>query len=358
MRINRKLSRRTKLSLVGIGIIITFVFAVFPERILDVLGLDASSNMAFSQAFALVNNILLVFLSFVGQKVRMEMTILADSSSLVESFPQVDGNAIAVATPYSSILIFGEFPTFKEQRRVVTLLRKSAILANLKPIQTNDESTMRELLKTDQILGVIADSKHYDKVIANIRGSGGMFFVIYAGQYLEKRGGGRTVDLKIPESNLDESLYGVAEVLTTCHGLDTRRGVGFHGNWAGTYGIISMKQNRDMTVQGKYWYGSGTISGCCDIDEHKEQVILQYEWSQHHNRREVGSHASGTGIFVIPAGCEFFYGYWARDDNPVTSQGWCAARLSKDITENILNGGSYALDFGLHNHPKDEIIKW
>jgi len=171
---------------------------------------------------------------------------------------------------------------------------------------------------------------------------------------------GLTASVGLSEGHLDvESLSKLARLLARFHGLDTPRGVGFHGNWSGTYGLMSLRQDEELRVEGTYWYAQGTLSGKCEIDDQHDQLILRYQWIQKRDSSHaVGTGGSGSGIMVIPAGYDFMYGYWCQGEDQLNSQGWSAARLAEDISEDIVRGGEYSKDFGLHEHAITNLVRW
>jgi hypothetical protein len=122
---------------------------------------------------------------------------------------------------------------------------------------------------------------------------------------------------------------------------------------------MSLKQTDDLQVQGNYWYAQGTINGMCEIDDQAERVILRYGWGQRRDGGDsVGTGGSGRGVMAIQAGYDFLYGYWCPGDDQANSQGWSAARLTADLTDDIRRGGPYAKDFGLQQHPLKSLIDW
>ena len=124
---------------------------------------------------------------------------------------------------------------------------------------------------------------------------------------------------------------------------------------------MSFKQDDNLQVDGKYWYAGGKITGQCEIDDVEERLVLHYDWHQHKNpgtTATIGSDHFGKGVMVNPAGYDFLYGYWCPHDDQELSQGWSAVRVCEDITDDILKGGSYRKDFGLHQHPKTDLVEW
>lgn len=114
-----------------------------------------------------------------------------------------------------------------------------------------------------------------------------------------------------------------------------------------------------MTVTGVYWYGNGVIEGRCEVDIENEMLVLQYNWNQSGNKNAaIGSANKGQGVFLIPAGFEFFYGYWHQSANAVASQCWCASRLSRDVSEALRDGSDPISSLGLKNHSFDNLVAW
>jgi hypothetical protein len=165
----------------------------------------------------------------------------------------------------------------------------------------------------------------------------------------------------LPSSNLESAniVYAFAKLLASGHSLDTPRGVGFHGNWYTTYGLMSVVQEDNMTCSGYYWYGTGRINGIIHLDLDGQMIILEYKWNQDDNKDIIGSRSRGDGLFVIPAGHEFFYGYWRDSGDMTISQNWCGTRISQDITESMRRGiGPFANAAGMNMHDRSRITHW
>lgn len=348
--------------LVWVGILLTFLFTVFPELLVAHLGILAHLNLdVASKLFAGLNAILLTILAFVQEALRKGLRPPEVIGGLGKPLPHLDGKSVSVhSAPLDIVIIFGLFPSFHQDKLVEAFLRKAVILANFKPLLVQEESRLPALFTNRGVRGIIADRKFYERFILYTQHHHTPFFEIFNHTTCTIRGGGLRIRIGLAEHSLDQSaLHHLARALVTHHGPDTPRGIGFHGNWAGTYGLMSLKQRDNLQVEGRYWYAGGTLVGHCEIDDLEERLVLQYSWRQHGSTfPSIGSSNFGKGVMVIPAGYDFLYGYWCPDEDQHASQSWCAARLCEDISHDILTGGPYSKDFGLHQHPRNELVSW
>lgn len=367
MRIIQRLRNDTSLYvryiLVWIGIALTFFFAVFPEAISKYISFAHGNPDVTSKIFSGANAILLTVLAFVQESLRKRLAQPDHIGLLGKPLPHINSQqAIINSAPLDILLLFDHFPSFQNGPHIEKFLRRVAVLANFKPILIKNEDDITPFLKNRSVRGLVADKQLYEKVVLHIQKSHLTFFEIDAASTFASGGGGIRVTISIPEHSSDQHLVSkVAKILSYYHGPDTPRGIGFHGNWLGTYGIMSLKQDDDLHVEGRYWYASGSITGQCEIDDIDERLILHYDWYQYKSSgttTTVGSNHFGKGTMVIPAGYDFFYGYWCPQEDQELSQGWSAARLCEDITHDILRGGYYEKDLGLHQHSKTELVDW
>ncbi|MBM3624537.1 MAG: hypothetical protein FJX16_04305 [Alphaproteobacteria bacterium] len=153
-----------------------------------------------------------------------------------------------------------------------------------------------------------------------------------------------------------QNIFVTATPLAHADASDVVRSVGFHGTWATTYGIMSLRQDAKGAVSGVYWYGRGEIEGNIEINHDESAVVMRFDWSQTQNISGIGSRSQGRGVFVLAAGYEVFFGYWYRLGDPSSTQLWSGTRLSRDIVTNILAGGEFSQTFGLSQHPLARIV--
>lgn len=261
---------------------------------------------------------------------------------------QIQPHILFVVEPF-------HLPVNEEELR--SFIAKAALLANFKPefIALTD---LQSKLQDGVRCAFLADESYYEELVSYV--DGGSKRMLFIARFVS----GRKVKLAITNNIVRigirvGEIASLAQDLTMYHGTDTPRSIGFEGNWASTYGLISLRQSKDFKVEGKYWYAQGTISGYCELRPEESSLILDFTWEQiKPPSNSIGRGGSGGGRFIIPAGHEVFVGYWYRDDDS-RAQTWCGVRFSRDITENILKpDGPYSKDFGLHNHDIREIFSW
>lgn len=340
---------------VWLGVLVTFGVAVYPDPVLDILALDPQKEQLI-RLFTGLNAILLVFLSSVGIKsARWSDPGLSDTDHK-NLLPQA---YLGHRAPFRSIIIFGNYSADLKGLEVTRFFRKTAILANLKPVVVHSIREMESELDSAAAMGVIAQAVFYEDLIPSVKRSGKTLFNVHREPSNRSAGVGLRIDFGFDFETFDnESLFFFSNTLSQVFAQDTPRGVGFHGNWVGTYGLISLHQNEDLSVDGWYWYGKGQIEGSCTVDEKNERVILSFDWSQTNNDSDIASRNIGKGVFLLPAGYEFFTGYWEIKAEPDTAQIWCGVRLSSDICMDIKRGGEYKEDFGLSQHSLENLVTW
>jgi hypothetical protein len=346
--------------LLVIGIIATVLLAVFSGVIFSFLGVPNSYEEMFVRAFSFLNGIFLTIFGLVGAR-QLRGGRLPEPTMVDASMPvRFETEHRFHAEPCKFIAIERSFPSFSDRDGTIRFIKSAVIAANYKPLMISDAESMQDALRKGNVCGLIADASRYEEVIRICQQIKNLtpVFVGRAKAYSRGTRGGR-IEIKVNDGQQTlETIYDVADALSGCYSLDTPRGVGFHGNWCGTYGMMALHQRNDFSVDGKYWYGAGGLEGTCEIDVENERCVLQYRWSQTDNPSAVGSKRSGVGVFVLPAGYEFLYGYWYSGAEIVTSQTWCAARLSKDISDDIRQDGAYSRDFGLAQHPASALVAW
>jgi hypothetical protein len=259
-------------------------------------------------------------------------------------------------------VIYEKFKSFQDTSSLNIFLRKAVLLSNYKATFTSSFTELERLLLQENVHGLICDASIREEGIRLVRGSSKYLFTVepdYTGNY-DEQPGSTVTKLSVPVGHFenDEVIESFAKQLVRGHSLDTPRGIGFHGNWFGTYGLIALQQTSKQ-VNGVYWYGAGEIVGECHLDIKEQILIFEFKWSQLSNENNVGSRSQGDGLFIIPAGHEFFYGYWRDVGDTVTSQTWCGVRVSQDITESIKKGiAPFGSDVGLSIHPREKLLSW
>lgn len=267
------------------------------------------------------------------------------------------------AEPCRRFVIYGKIDGFCDDLAILTFLKRSVILSGHHYTITASFSEAEDLLRNSNYTGVISSNQYKEQFLRTCKGTSSKLVIVKANanNQFQDQAGDEVTTVELPEQYLDHDdvLYHFAKILTAAFSLDTPRGVGFHGNWCGTYGLMALTQNKSLEVGGVYWYGRGELSGRCYIDIDEQLLILVYKWSQSSNDGHVGSREQGEGVFVIPAGYEFFYGYWHDLGDNHISQSWCGARLSQDISESIIeNRSPFGADFGFSQHPREKLISW
>ncbi len=346
---------RSWLSVVGIwlGVLVTFALAVYPDPVLRYIGVSGQNQELIIRIFTGVNAILLVFLGNAG------ISAIHSTAKAVEPHEnkRLESLFPGYAVPYRTLVIYGQFRSGTDSTLQLSIFRQAAILGNLKPIVVRSIRELELEMEKGCTLGVIAQSIFYEDLLPAVRRSGKTFFNVHNAKQRAASGVGLKVDLSFPFGSTDPSCtVFLARKLSEVFSQDTARGLGFSGNWCGTYGIIAIHQADDMSLRGKYYYGGGEIQGTCEVDEVNERLLMRFSWSQRSNTGVVGSANFGEGVFAIPAGYEFFYGYWYNQAAPDTAQIWSGARLSNDLTREIINRGPFSQDFGLSQHSLDDLV--
>lgn len=362
----RRTLLRGQLFVIWILVLISLYFMVFPRHAftlatyLPFIDENLFSEEAAVRVFTGVNTLLVIFLSTAGGALRQAMKTPTSLDALGISLPTPESiRSETYAEPCHVVLIFDDLQSYKNKDSVIRSIKRSAILGNLKPIFINQKSQFRDFIKEGRVLAILADDVHYEEFTRYLSGSSITYIGLQNRDKVQASASAQKISICAPDRLWKtEEEYEVASALSTLHSFDTPRGVGFHGNWAGTYGLLAYHQDNTGTVEGVYWYGNGQMKGKCSVDEENERLVLNYEWSQKENVDGVGSSFRGDGIFVIPAGFEFFYGFWYDKDNPSSSQSWVCGRVSRDITDDVLNGGPYAKDLGLSQHSLEYIVRW
>ena len=291
---------------------------------------------------------------------RTRLALSSHVESLETGLPGISVNKGPHSSqPLEKIIILPKFPAFTNERSTRDHIFKACMLANYLPVMAERISDLDSFFKDPAVMALIADESFLEDIVPYLSKRQTVFFSVRpAEEHLSSNQGSR-IRVTFPNADVSiERISKLADVLTPYHGIDTPRGVGFHGNWCGTYGLMALKQKEDLTVTGVYWYGRGTLTGHCEIDVDHHRLLLHYQWSQSKGISGIGSGNSGHGIFSIPAGHNFLYGYWCPEKEESASQGWSAARVSGDITANILEKGDFGTDLGLSQHPRENLVGW
>jgi len=169
---------------------------------------------------------------------------------------------------------------------------------------------------------------------------------------------GKRMEVGINLLKYNECRFSFAEELGRFHGNDTPISVGFQGNWFGTYGLLILRQDKDLNVFGKYWYGNGEISGKCNLNFEEKRLVLEYHWNQKKNNSDIGSQNNGIGRFTLPLGKEYIFGYWRDLERGSIPQNWNASRCSKDLTDDLKKNANSFGSVKLSKEMLSEIIEW
>lgn len=354
------MNRKVVISLLIVLSLVFFLLAAYPSPVFSVFGFEQRTQQNLTRIVELIFTALLgllgIIIGAVGAAGRRSTSIEAASLSLGTAAGKHAGHA----EPCKKIVIFDRFGNDGESSAVIKVLRYVSVLGNVKPVITSSLSEAERQLELNSVLGVFCPEVYQEEFKRILqRNRGGLFIVRTGTKQLSIGQTAMTKTLQLPTSLSASEMSSIGDEVAKLHSLDAPRGVGFSGNWFGTYGLIALAQSPDHSVQGAYWYGGGEIEGKCEVDLENERLVLHFSWSQRNNEFDTGSRDVGEGVFVIPAGYELFYGYWYDRGEIVSSQTWCGARVSRDITDAAINEVSpFGLDLGLSVHGREKIFSW
>ncbi len=363
MTFKRLTNRRKFLVIIWTFFGLSVICRVYPSAYNNLFPFSVIGNDAANRIADLFFNVLLALISFLAGSLGSRALF---GRPITESYnlpPHIVNNHTGYAEPCKKLVIYDRYPSFSNPPEIHLFLRRAGLYANYRVITTSILSELEAFLSKSDVQACICDSLVGEEIVRLTRSRSKSLITIApepSGKYFEQRGNSISkIGLPVTMLSQNRIIELFSKMLVGGHSLDTPRGIGFHGNWAGTYGILSLHQQNDFEVNGYYFYANGNLSGKCYLDIEDQILILEYKWSQDKNDNPVGSRSVGDGVFVMPAGHEFFFGYWRDIGDSIVSQPWCAARMSQDITESIRSGiPPFGNDFGINIHPRSHIISW
>jgi len=343
-----------------------FIFSILlkisPPNIEYFIPKSISSTETYTRSVDIFFNLVLATLSFLagslGGRALLARPRVEDYTLPIRFTEHHNG----YAEPCKKIVVYDRFPSFITSE-IQLFLRRSVLYANYRVLFTSSLSELENWLSKSDVTLCICDRRISEEIVRFTRQKGKSLVTVYpekSGKFLVQRGN-VVSNISLPTKSLHQNsvVEAFSEFLVSGHSLDTPRGIGFHGNWAGTYGLLCLHNLGDFEFEGHYFYANGSINGKCFLDIESQILILEYKWRQEKNENIVGSRSLGDGIFVIPAGHEFFFGFWRDIGDLNASQTWCGARLSQDITESIRSQvPPYGDDFGLSVHSRSKLVGW
>ncbi len=346
------MNEKTKAILVWIGVLLTFFFTVYPEPFFKHLGVDSKYKEELIRIFTGTNAIILAFLSNTGLQIARKN---AASKSATSSYDFLLSKQVE-NSPFKSIAIYIGPHSSLSVSHLESLMKRAAILGNLKPVVVSSIRSLEEAVSDVNCVGALTHSTRYEDAIPCTAQKNKTLCCVRNDKKQLRKGAGQRIDILMDlDSHKNEELFFLAEQLSQIFYLDTPRWAGVQGNWVGTYGLVSLKQLADMSVDGVYWYGHGKINGTCMIDEERERLIFEFKWNQQNNEGGFASKNSGSGFFILPAGFEFMLGVWGLASDLEARQIWCLTRVSADLITEIKNNNGNR-DFGLSQHDIINLI--
>jgi hypothetical protein len=346
------------------GIVVTFLALVLPNSIFELLGLSFFQNEYFIRVYTAVNALALGILSLAAGATQIgsaKIRIFDDKkiSAEIKNYT-IDGIEFDNCM-YS--IIFMPQKLDKKLNDVINQIKRTCIIGNLRPLVViSEEELTDKILKTNTIC-VFCPREKRETLSGAVRSSKckWIFFQTEDNENKFSSVGSSyelSLNLKHPKT-LESTLEAAAALLASLSGLDTPRGLYLHGNWSTTYGMMALQHLGGGQIEGRYWYGQGHLRGSCQVDIELSLIIMHYSWDQRSNKSlRIGSNTDGKGMFVLPAGYEFIYGYWHKGDEPTNGESWCGARLSRDISNDMLSEKGIYSDFGLSQHEMHHLVKW
>ncbi len=244
-------------------------------------------------------------------------------------------NPAGLEEPYRSIAIYTQLPSFPDQNTALQHLAKSVVLANHRLIYVRNEPELDAVLANQSVVGLIMDARFREDALRRARRGVAVYLAERHELYASTRG--NPITLRIGTDMLEvANIYRTALPLAHAYVPDVAKSVGFHGTWATTYGLLTIREDFKGHAAGVYWYGYGQISdGTVNINVDDNSVSLKFKWDQTSNYYTVGTRHHGDGEFLMAAGSDVFFGYWYRDLDPNHLQLWSGTRLSSDIIRDI-----------------------
>jgi hypothetical protein len=349
----RKRQQLIKISIL-LGFCLTLLLAVYPDQLLRAIGFSSTGSTDYAvRLFSLINAAVLALFASTGT-----IRLVSDRAPRpMTRLPTLPVLTVGAQEAYRSIIIHTHFPSFGDQAAVLGHVASAVILANYKPIHVGSLNDFQLAHKT--AVGLVVDQAIFDDALPIAKNAGVTLYTVEPGHAFKQSRLGPRVKLQIGQDmDLFSNLFATALPLAHAHAPDVVRSVGFHGTWVTTYGVLAIRGSADGRATGVYWYGKGEIDGKIEVDQPEGAIVMRFEWSQAHNDSETGSGSAsdGRGVLVLAAGYEAFFGYWYLAGNPASTQLWSGTRLSHDIVTSILQGGAFAKDFGLSQHPLKEIV--
>ena len=301
--------------------------------------------------------------------------ILSSTFSLIQELEETDfirgivSTDLDVKSDYDSLiienvrrfLIIDNFPKLGNvfnRDDIITFLKNVCYLANFDFDIIENSGDIKSELKKKDVVGIITDKRvavEYNSLASNLNKA--VVGIEYDDKFYASIRGKR-IDAGIDLLNKSKFEHQLAKELCNRYESDTPRGVGFHGNWFGTYGFMTLLQDHNYNVFGKYWYGSGELTGKCALDFSKKQLILNYHWSQRKNNTEIGSTNNGIGKFVLPLGKEYFLGSWKNASEEGKPHLWNGTRCSEDLSSDIKKHGTTLGSLKLSEDLLESIVDW
>jgi hypothetical protein len=353
--------------LLFIAVVVTLVLTVFPEPALPYLewllnpvahlvGIDLVQTPAVEPVSRLFGALCPILAGALGADVVQQLRSNRGTrlAPVAVRFPV---NATGLQEPYRSIIVYRQLPSFLDQNAAYQHLAAAVVLSNHRPIFVGSFADLDERLSDPSVVGVVIDEKFRDDALVRARLGVSVYLAqSHPSAYECTRGNPST--LRLGAALADQAnIYKTALALAHAHVPDVVKSAGFHGTWVTTYGLLAVREDFTGGGSGVYWYGDGIISDITittDVDANT--IDMGFAWSQSGNTYAVGSAQHGRGVFKMAAGCDVFFGYWFRRDNPNHVQLWCGTRLSNDIVSDMLNEGIYYRNFGLAQHHVSNIV--
>jgi hypothetical protein len=356
-----KMPRVALLSTIIALTILTLIASVFPGQILRYIPIASLDEEVARQAFSLVNATLLALLGILFGRVILSTPSSIDIDDARNAITEsVDSGYLRYRDPASKALVLDNFPSFKDTSQILRIVNEAAILANLRPEHTNSLRDISNAIKNERIEAILCDEEMYPEVMRFAKQSSIAVYALRpASQNSIPNVGPKSARIAINTLSYgNKERWDLAALITQSSFLDTTKYPGFHGNWCGTYGLFSFRMDENLNTEGWYYYAKGKIKGKARIDITNKRVILDFDWSQTENASGTGSMGFGQGQFVLPAGYDFFIGYWADKGIQETGQPWCASRLARVIGNQARSGEPpFGVDFGLSLHDRKNIVE-